>query len=569
MIGVGIESATICSSCKASVPINALVPSVYCPSCAGVIRLSAQSIAELVKEALARPAALRHNEGRRCSVWTPDGRFDVNYLRMEPRCEYCGAAVAADQAVDEGAVSGRVFCGQCGAGLSVRPPPAELAPALPGVSHLFGEDIAQLVAAGATTLVSAQQGQAVPCSSCGAALALDGSSREVQCSYCGVSMVLPDQIWARLHPSKAMRRWFALVADTAATAVGAAPAASSWPEASDACADAQGTIYCVNSDVVFAIDPHRMQVRWMQHGHGLRQTQVAVTFDGRVMVWSDLADSARVYHANDGRPCGQLGGMEAPDAQVHCLDFFNMSKFACDADGSFLGLFRQRLVRFDPQGNGVPTWPEQKGLLSAFKRKARPAPLWRPCSTCPTDPFDQQNWNASRQRLAVGAGEVSGFNWMNFKLENVGSQPVAFGWTCRPTINVGYDGFLYVLGSASSSDERVLTRFDREGRKMYAVVFSAAELAPNTRPCATPDGTAFVLAKQGECRLLLRISPDGQIVTIAKARAMGGPLGYADDLLALAPDGTAFVLGGKNRLKVFGPDGRVLGMTPTSQRDLE
>jgi len=533
-----------------------------------VIRLSAQSIAELVKEALSRPAALRHHEGRRCSVWMPDGRFEVNYLRMDPRCEYCGAAVAPDQAVRDGATSGWVRCGQCGAGLSMRPPPAELAPVLPGVSHLFGEDIAQLGAAGATALVSSQQGQAVPCSRCGAALTVDGSSREVQCSYCGASMMLPDPIWARLHPSTAKRRWFALVADTASAAVGAAPAtaASSWAKVSDACADAQGTIYCVNSDDVFALDPHRLQVRWMQHGHGLLDPHVAVTFDGRVIVWSALAVSARVYDANDGQPCGQLGGMEAPDAQVHSLDFYNMSKFACDADGTFLGLCRDRLVRFDAQGRGVPTWPEQKGLLSTFKSKPRLAPLWRSCSTRPTEPLDQENWDVHRERLAVGADEVCGFDWKHFKMDDVGSQPDAFGWPCRASINVGYDGFLYVMGNGRNNGEKVLARFDRDGRKMYAVAFPADEMTRNERPCATPDGTAFVVARQWA---LLRISPDGQIATIAKPKAMGGPIGWADDLLALAADGTAFVLGGENRLKVFGPDGRVLGMTPTSQRDLE
>lgn len=571
MIAIGIECATACGSCRAQVPVNALVPSLYCPSCAAVVHLSPQGIAELVKEALSRPAALGQNEGRRSAVWTPDGQFDVGYLRMEARCEYCGTPVAADQAVRDGKSPGWVRCAKCGAGLSVRSAPADLVPALPGVSWLFGEDFAQLAAAGATALASSQQPQAIPCSRCGAALTVDGSSRQVLCNYCGVTMMLPDEIWARLHPSASVRRWFALVADAPAAAVGTAAVhatdSSSWPNPSDVCADGSGTIYCVGYQDVFAIDARQMQVRWMQHGHGLKVPKIALTLDGRVIVWSNDSDAANVYRANDGQPWGQLGGMEPPGAQMHSLDFFKMSCFACDADGTFLGLFEERLVRFDPQGNGVPTWPEQKGGFSFLKKKPKPAPLWQPCAARPTDTRDKNHWDAPRQRLAVGARRASGFDWMGFKLEKVGNQPIAFGWNCHPRISVGYDGGLYVLGKADTGRDQVLARFDRQGRKIYGVTLPVDDVEWNTRGFAAQDGTAFVLAKQGDYRMLLRVSPDGKtIAPIAQDKAMNGPIIDGDEHLALAPDGTAFVLGRKNSLKVFAPDGRVLGMSPAAQR---
>ena len=576
MSTIGIQCVASCAGCNAEVPVNALVSSLFCPSCGGVTWLSPAGVAELVKEPLGAEGALQINEGVRSEVFTQDGKFALQYQRMEPRCEHCARPLSAETLAraSEGA---SIACEHCRAPLSARPVPAELGAALPGVSLLLGEDLEQLAAAGATSMASSEVAPAVSCSQCGGSLKVDGSSRSLACPYCQASVVIPDEAWARLHPASASRRFYAVMARSAPRAPGDASAAAAddddelWRQfLDDLCADDSGAVYGLHRDTLFAIDLERGAPRWIQHGCGASGAKLALRPSGELLVWYREEHSAAVYRCTDGEHLGELGGKEPDDAEMHHLDFVDVHDFAADQDGTYLAIFKQRLVRFDASGKGIPVWPAPSGLFSIFARRERLRPLWVSCPERPTGDR-KSDWDAVRKRLPIGADQAQRFDWTNFDLEKLGNRPLALAWNCDPSLSVGHDGCVYVVGNGDGAAklEMVLAKLDRDGKRRYAVRLPL--ISHGMAPCrvhASADGTAYVLGDQDDdYRLLLRVSPDGrEIKTLGEDRALGGPLQSDDQHLAVSPSGALTIAGENGRMTIFDRDGRVLSTKRITRR---
>ena len=406
------------------------------------------------------------------------------------------------------------------------------------------------------------------CGQCGGTLEIDGSTRKVGCSFCGADVFIPDDVWVRLHPASTARRWFVLTGGAPGAPVGK----ETWFGVKEARADASGTVYCLGSwggeMALWAVGPSDLRIKWLQRGLGFEPpARLTLTAYGQLLIWSDRECSTSAFNCADGTPAGTLGEQEPGDATVHALDFVGLESFCACPDGTFVALFKERLLRFSRDGRGLHTWPVETGLFSFLKKAPRPASLWQPSTSMPNDQLDKHDWDGARQRIARPARKVLGFNWMSFDIEKVGDRPMAFGWSSHPRLGTGPDGSIFVLAEGERHGLHLL-RFDRRGKRQYTAQLPLDDVEHAFSPLGTADGSAYVLGEQNhEFKAVVRVSPDGRQVTeVARDKQVGGLLIEDDECLAVAPDGRFYVAGDDGSLIALQPDGQVIAMTDDARR---
>ncbi len=209
MAGILIELRGQCSGCGNPLPINALVPQVACPVCQRITPFGAEIWNTLLEDAISETRGLAVGEGRNTTLMTGVGTFQLQYGRLEPRCEACKTDVAM-RFVHTHASRGFVACVGCGRWLSARAlPPGLDSIVFKRVQYVIGEDTSQF-STGEPGLQTPAGTEPVifQCPQCGGALRVDGSTRTVPCEYCRSNLYLPDDLWNRLHPVKTVQRWF-------------------------------------------------------------------------------------------------------------------------------------------------------------------------------------------------------------------------------------------------------------------------------------------------------------------------------------------------------------------------
>ena len=203
MRGLFVEVKTSCKHCGHVVPFNAFVNRVICGSCNEWVEVPTE------RWQFSLRAALRHGlklaEG--FEVTDLDG-FAFRLGPATPRCDACQAEIALP-VPPEAERQGWVACTGCQRRFPVRPPSADLGALAPGVVQLIGENVDQIAGrAGTLAAPAGHSAVQLPCPGCGAALPLDGKSRNITCSYCRQSAYLPDDVWQRLHPVEAVTSWY-------------------------------------------------------------------------------------------------------------------------------------------------------------------------------------------------------------------------------------------------------------------------------------------------------------------------------------------------------------------------
>ena len=197
-----LESFTVmlsldCMSCRTSMPVNGIVPSVRCYHCGTISTLDAEFwTSKLDSECFSTALGLEQgNASSSTSLGHPSSR--LIYGHRVPRCQKCkGPDLDPDSLV--GMVpSGACACPQCGASIRLRVADELCRAVNPNarfVVHECAEDAAaQVVQASKTPILFA-------CMGCGGSLTVDGTARAVICSYCSASNYLPDGLWQQLNP---------------------------------------------------------------------------------------------------------------------------------------------------------------------------------------------------------------------------------------------------------------------------------------------------------------------------------------------------------------------------------
>jgi hypothetical protein len=198
-----------------------------------------------------------------------------------------------------------------------------------------------------------------------------------------------------------------------------------------------------------------------------------------------------------------------------------------DTDNTILAIINNTFVRFYNNGSRAPLWKavSQKGEKPGFFSR-----LFSGGNTEIKIPTDDSEWTPCVKEIGSTPKRVDG----DFT-----------------KINLGYDGFIYLLDKSSS--DGVLAKYTRDGEQLWKKNIPLSD--KDCKPCADKNGNVFVLGKnENDKTKLIRFSNDGKQVDTLQNDVLDGGLLSTEDTLALSPDGTIYTFRYYGVLKVFAPD---------------
>jgi len=552
MTTVGIELKTACAQCGENVPLNAVVMVVWCPKCECQTSLDVETWKKIL-EAPALEGPLAEPGKVAASVVQAARPWMRSFVRKVAGCARCGCPVPEEDVLAH-AGRGWCVCGRCGESVSVRALPAHFA-GLGGITHLIGEDAAQLAARGPSR---AQPGAmapvSAPCGTCGASLPVDASSpRSLACKYCGATSVLSDAIWQRLHPAATQRTWF-IRKDPAAGASVTTQAWFGWDDVDDVVMGPDGNLYFlgkVEDDdgkrwasfgrddcAVWSCDPY-FKRRWLRRDLPLKgdHRRLAVTSDGHLLAWARSRHSVLKLSSQNGATLATLGGKEPPGSQAHHLDLEHATDLVGHLHGTLLGFLHDRVLRWGPDGTPVQTWVHGGGLL---ERRQKWSPLFR--------------IDADGDRSAIEPEDAPSLN-------DVRDRPTEMR-TSYVEVLAGWDGSLYVYRSEH------LLKLGPDGAKHWCVELPKG--SDRGRPGVDAWGNVYVLRYlRDSTQGIYRISPDGSDVRLLVDGGAAGTPMAEERHFAVHPQGAIFVLAYGGAARVFAADGSARFASPKARQEDE
>jgi hypothetical protein len=198
-----------CTECETSMPVNRPTEQMTCSRCGHVVRLVGKrrwrEILDFHNPAITvfEFAARAKNAASETGAWAPVG---LNAVSRFPRCA-CGFKFSEDATREAASAKKDLVCKKCSKVLSVSRVPPFFAKEFPFAGHVVApRREAQAATADAALRAGSPNASAIQCSCCGAGLPL-GGSRVVTCTYCETSNAVPDELWARLHPTTKETWW--------------------------------------------------------------------------------------------------------------------------------------------------------------------------------------------------------------------------------------------------------------------------------------------------------------------------------------------------------------------------
>lgn len=347
LVPVGIELSLACPSCRAPVALNAVVPRVTCDRCKRVAHVPAELWAAMLADPLREALDMQDGEQRELPFDGPLGLVRRVFRRAPPACQACAREVSP-QSLFAAVDAGWLRCDGCARPMPVR----RLGDVTPGAELLLGEDQELIY----ERPMSPPEARAIPCPSCSAPLRASPESRELTCPYCRASSYVPDDVWARLHPTRPVTRFFAFVR---ARARGGAPEFD-LGHVSDAVVDGGGNLYvALDDDGVAALNAD-LSPRWVRRD--VRRNRVALV-GGRVVAYRDDGTMCRKARSLDPRDGRDAAPFTLPAETALFQGDFEGNALAVVGD---LGADDRRIVRLDASGRQVPLFERatSPGLLA-------------------------------------------------------------------------------------------------------------------------------------------------------------------------------------------------------------
>jgi len=523
---VMMEISTSCPRCRKPIHLNGAAESTVCGSCHAPLALPEAFWRMLLTDPITKGVGFAEREGSTSTVMS--GEFgltlQLRYGRLAARCAKCKSPLATDTLTAALAThpDSHIAC-SCGASWRVRRPPAWFASVHPAVVALVGETL------GADTAGAPQAPPRMFCFGCGAAVPLDGSSRNVVCGYCQQHIMLPDEVWLRLHPAQTAEGWFALL--DLGDSLGVMPT-SCW-DFTDLTITARGHLiiaYHADDDGdaghpcrIAAIDRAGLVV-WSQDGVEFddRAKLRVSPLDGQIALIDPEKDFVRFFDPASGKPLRTLRGPAEDDAPGFSV--YEHGGVVIDFDGTLIVAreYGRSLRRYDRDGKEMPLW-------SGRTARSKDRPEW---PYIPHGPV----------ALPHDAKLFPGWDGHLYLVDGKGKHvaQLARDGTCRGVLTWKDSPFEDVLGFG----------VDRAGQ--MTVLFAHAQHL-----------------RDGAWSHLARVSPRGDI-TLWKgphAPPEQGLIGRSDDCLQLAPDGTVYVGRDLDSLRIFAPDGRLLWRSLATDED--
>ncbi len=209
LISVGLTFTSECPHCRNPLPINQASEITLCANCNQNVSTPADLWEYLVAKRINESIAMKpETDSWATSINASIGTSRLTFGNLAPRCGECGGFLSLESLFERAKEGDRKFsCSGCGAISSVRVPPPWFGAVTPYAVLLVGEAAPE----GGGDFTNISEGISIRCYHCGGPLPLDGSKRTVKCSHCGQDLIVPDDIWQRLHPVAAARTWYILV----------------------------------------------------------------------------------------------------------------------------------------------------------------------------------------------------------------------------------------------------------------------------------------------------------------------------------------------------------------------
>ncbi len=534
LTSVMYELSTDCPKCRNPVPLNGATESVLCASCQAPLATPPELWQTVLGEATGEALAMEEGNGRNTTMMLGKLGLTVKgtYGRLGARCEPdCKEPYPPDDlAAKLKAGGGELFCGACGKKSTVRPAPdwfaREVHPAAVGL-------VSESHAADRATAADPKDVR-FHCYHCGGAAPLDPANRTVKCAYCSNELMVPDEIWVRLHPVEKVRRWFALL--DVGGGVRAFPE-DVW-EFCDFTVDPGGNLVVAWHDDDEGDAGHRCRVgvvnpagmlTWVQDGVLFSdETELMVSpHDARIVLIDQEEGFVRLLDSATGQPVRTLSAPDedGPDATI-CVR--GHEGVAVDWHGdlvvrrSWEDTGETALRRFGPDGARKPLWP---GMAAAPRERS------------------YVDWEDIGDR------------------PNVVPRSALFGF--------GWDGCFYLV----ADDARQIAKLAPDGR-FLGRLDTGIDFAERVHAFGVSrDGTMHVLFRHAtpvrdeQWSHVARIHPTGQVELWLGPHAPDSPLiGQYDDKLEVMPDGTTYLGHEVESLRIIGPDRQVRFMTNASRR---
>jgi hypothetical protein len=186
-----------CPHCGDGLPINGLVDELTCDACSQTVSPGDNYWKSILED-------LDNDYYSGGSSHTINFRTRVRWKAEKPKCTECDAELAVDD-IAEG-FDGDVTCTSCGAANATYPAGERFRGIIPSLKQVFGGERSGVGDAMATDGVGPV---VLACPQCQAPLQVGADSkRMVPCGHCGAEVMLPDELWRRIHPSATARKWY-------------------------------------------------------------------------------------------------------------------------------------------------------------------------------------------------------------------------------------------------------------------------------------------------------------------------------------------------------------------------
>lgn len=533
MTSLSVEVSHACRGCQQPVACNALLPRFACDRCGRAAELDARLWKLVLHEALQQGPRLSAGQERTAALVTDAGKFQVVYRKVEPACSVCRRPITREAM--QKATAAYVHQCECGMRTPCRAAVAELG--LPGVELVREEDHELLWPQ------ARKEAVALKCNGCGGTQTVGGETPRIfPCSFCGVQCYVPDDLWALLHPVRAIKSFVLELAASAAAPVAAKSEGGQakkppqeggkkkgggdptrvprFSDVKDLIVGADGSLYAIleveETGVVelFGLDTRDpsadVKVKWRKEIPEKHRwdPRLAYMVSDHVVLWCDGQRSLFGIRGSDGVTEAELG---ADKSQKGGIDLRKVACVTCDVDGTLIVGKQEsggvRFLRFQNDGTAVPLWP------------GMPVPT----------PWSEDEYPATLEECSPRI---------------TGAQNVI----CA----VGFDGTFFVAG------DQAIAAFDRQGQKLWVTPDSDLGSSTGGPTYASlfgdRSGTPFTFESGPIVRKYVKGRRSGQYLHADDESGMlsGETVG------AVGPDGTVWVGGSEGVLRRFSPDRKLV-----------
>jgi hypothetical protein len=253
-----------------------------------------------------------------------------------------------------------------------------------------------------------------------------------------------------------------------------------------------------------------------------------IAYDGNLYLYNENRHSLVKLNSKDGSTLSKIEGSKDRSK----LNMKGCKRLVSYPDGTMLANINHVFARFNEAGERLDLWQSKKfGLFSA----------------------------GLGDDIPDGDGEYAPY------VKDVGTNPKKLNGDFT-YMNIGLDGFLYMLDRSSSDGE--LAKYELSGVKVWS------KLIPlnykECRPCQDDRGYIYIIGtdEKSNTRIIRYHTSTDSFETIVTDLREGGLL-EEEDTIAVLPDGTIFAAKFHNRLKVFSPSMEMIYRSEQSKEDDE